>query len=159
MNRGFTGNGAMYVNVCANAGCRAVLKVKRVWEGAKLPVRGSKQAAGLDLFAAEEKVIPAQGKGIISTGIAVELPVGVYGRVAPRSGLAVKSFIDVGVGVIDKDYRVIMGVVLFNFSLKEFVIKKGDRVAQLLLEKIEEPVVVECEELGGTGRGNKGFGV
>ena len=158
MNRGFTGNGAVYINVCNNEGSGAVLKVKRVWEGAKLPVRGSEQAAGLDLFAAEEKVIPAQGKGVVSTGIAVELPVGVYGRVAPRSGLAVKSFIDVGAGVIDRDYRGIVGVVLFNFSLKEFVVKKGDRIAQLLLEKIEEPVVVECGELGGTGRGEHGFG-
>ena len=95
MNRGFTGNGAVYINVCYNVGCGAVLKVKRVWEGAKLPIRGSEQAASLDLFAAEEKVIPAQGKGMVSTGITVKLPVGVYGRIAPRSGLAVKSFIDV----------------------------------------------------------------
>ena len=63
----------------------------------------------------EEKVIPAQGKGVVSTRIVVELPVGVYRRVAPRSGLVVKNFINVGAGVIDRDYRGIVGVVLFNF--------------------------------------------
>ena len=122
MYRGFNGNGAVYFNVCTNVGCGAVLKVKREWEEAKLPIRGSEQAASLDLFATIEKVIPTQGKGVVSTRIATELLVGVYGRVAPRLGLAVQNFIDVGAGVIDRDYRGIVGVVLFNFLLKDFVV-------------------------------------
>ena len=65
-------------------------------------------------------MIPAKGKGVVQTGLAISLPSGVYARIAPRSGLAVKKFIDVGAGVIDSDYRGEIGVVLFNHSAVEF---------------------------------------
>jgi deoxyuridine 5'-triphosphate nucleotidohydrolase len=86
------------------------------------------------------------------------LVVGVYGRIAPRSGLASKFFIDVGAGVIDADYRGNVGVVLFNHSSVEFAISIGDRIAQLILEKIEVPEIECVERLTETNRGAGGFG-
>ena len=76
----------------------------------------------------------------------------------PRSGLAVKKYIDVGAGVIDADYRGEIGVVLFNHSEEDFQIKQGDRIAQLILEKIETPPVKETADLPSTVRGKEGFG-
>ena len=106
-------------------------------------------------------VIEGHGKGISKTDIAMAISPGYYGRVAPRSGLAVKHHIDVGAGVIDADYRGNVGVVLFNHSDNEFVITKGDRVAQLVITKIILPEVVEVEDLdalGATERGAGGYG-
>jgi len=104
-------------------------------------------------------VIPARGKGLCPTDLAIALPAGVYGRVAPRSGLAWKNGIDVGAGVIDEDYRGNVGVILFNHSDSDFSVKVGDRVAQLILEKIAIVDVEETEgELPATVRGEGGFG-
>src|SRR6185312_986682 len=136
-----------------------VLKVKRLHPDAILPVRGSKGAAGYDLFSAsEETIICAHGKATIDTNLSIKVPSGYYGRIAPRSGLAQKNFIDVGAGVIDEDYRGAVKVLLFNFSVEEFCVKKGDKIAQLILEKIATPEVLEVDELDQTERGDKGFG-
>lgn len=94
------------------------LYVKKLSEFAQLPTRGSEGAAGYDLFAAHDTIIPAKGKALVPTDLSIALPEGTYGRVAPRSGLAVKHFLDVGAGVVDRDYRGPLGVVLFNFSDK-----------------------------------------
>ncbi len=134
------------------------LRVMRLSENARLPERASAQAAGYDLFSAEDKTIPARGKAIIATDLSIALPEGTYGRVAPRSGLAVKHFIDVGAGVVDQDYRGPLGVVLFNFNDADFVVKRGDRVAQLILECIQTPPVLEVASLDSTDRGHGGFG-
>jgi dUTP pyrophosphatase len=75
-------------------------------------------------------------KAIVKTDIQIALPSGCYGRVAPRSGLAAKHFIDVGAGVIDEDYRRNVGVILFNFGKEKFKVKKGDPIAQLICERI-----------------------
>jgi deoxyuridine 5'-triphosphate nucleotidohydrolase len=77
---------------------------------------------------------------------------------APRSGLAVKNFIDVGAGVVDYDYRGNVGVVLFNHGEQDFAIARGDRVAQLILERICMAPAVEVQELSDTARGSGGFG-
>ena len=92
------------------------LRVKKLNEKAFIPVKGSEHAAGYDLFSIDTVVIPAHDKKLISTGIAMSIPIGNYGRVAPRSGLAAKNFIDVGAGVIDADYRGEVKVLLFNFG-------------------------------------------
>lgn len=81
------------------------LKVKRLNAFAKLPVRGSEFAAGYDLSSCEDAVVPARGKQIVKTGIAIAIPIGTYARIAPRSGLAAKNSIDVGAGVCDFDFR------------------------------------------------------
>lgn len=80
-------------------------------------------------------MISPRGKALISTGISVQIPIGNYGRIAPRSGLAVKHFIDVGAGVVDADYRGEVRVLLFNFGEEEFKVSQGDRIAQLIIEK------------------------
>lgn len=134
------------------------LLVKRLTDQAILPSRGSSGAAGYDLCAAYDMTIPSKGKGMVKTDIAIAIPDGTYGRVAPRSGLALKKFIDVGAGVIDSDYRGNVGVILFNFGEQEFEVKKGDRIAQLILERIVTPEVKEVDSLEETVRGNGGFG-
>lgn len=96
------------------------LKVKRLSKNARLPQRGSSYAAGFDLFSAEDTVIKAKGKSLIKTDIAIAIPTGHYGRVAPRSSLAWKHHIDVGAGVIDEDYRGPLGIVLFNHADEDF---------------------------------------
>ena len=136
----------------------APLLVKRLSEFATVPVRGSAQAAGYDLTSAHDVTIPPRGKGLAKTDLSIALPEGCYGRIAPRSGLAWKHFIDVGAGVIDADYRGNVGVVLFNHAEKEFEVKRGDRVAQLVLERIFTPEVQEVDSLEGTERGAGGFG-
>ncbi|XP_057306748.1 uncharacterized protein LOC130644963 [Hydractinia symbiolongicarpus] len=135
-----------------------VLKFKKLSENATTPIRGSQNAAGFDLCSAENKVIAANGHGIVKTDIAVMLPKGTYGRVAPRSGLAVKNFVDVGAGVVDYDYRGNVGVVLFNHLHKDFEVTKGMRVAQFIVEKICMPKLVQVEELTETERGENGYG-
>ena len=90
---------------------------------------GSLAAAGYDLHASETTIVPSKGKLLIKTGVAMAIPEGNYGRIAPRSGLACKNFIDVGAGVIDSDYRGEVRVLLFNFDDKDFAITEGDRIA------------------------------
>ena len=134
------------------------LYVKKLQNNAAIPKRAIEEAAGYDVASSEEVTVPAKGKVVVKTGISVAVPEGCYGRIAPRSGLAVKKFIDVGAGVIDADYRGEVGVVLFNHSEEDFKVKPGDRIAQLILEKIDTPQVKEVEELPDTTRGAKGFG-
>jgi dUTP pyrophosphatase len=138
---------------------RPVLKYKKLSDNAFSPVKGSEKAAGFDLRAAYNYMVPSNGKELVKTDLQVEIPEGCYGRVAPRSGLALESFIDVGAGVIDSDYRGNVGVLLFNFGEQDFVIHKGDRVAQLICEKIEYPELEEVKkDLPITKRGDGGFG-
>ncbi|KAK3329556.1 dUTP diphosphatase [Apodospora peruviana] len=134
------------------------LLIKKLSDKARVPTRGSAFAAGYDLYAAKETVVPARGKVLVDTDISMAVPAGTYGRIAPRSGLASKNFIDVGAGVIDADYRGQVKVLLFNHSDVDFAIKEGDRVAQLVLERIYTPEVLEVQELEESVRGAGGFG-
>ena len=134
------------------------LFVKKLSENATIPSKGSEEAAGFDLVSAYDTVVPAHGKELVKTDLSIQVPKGTYGRVAPRSGLAVKHFIDVGAGVVDRDYRGNVGIVLFNFGKEDFQVKKGDKVAQLILEQIALCTVQEVDELSNTERGEGGFG-
>ncbi|RMD44616.1 hypothetical protein DV735_g529, partial [Chaetothyriales sp. CBS 134920] len=111
------------------------LLVKLLSPQARAPTRGSAQSAGHDLYASQASTIPARGKALVSTGIAIACPPGTYGRVAPRSGLAAKHSIDTGAGVIDADYRGEVKVLLFNLGEVDFPVAVGDRIAQLVLER------------------------
>ncbi|GAB5035197.1 deoxyuridine 5-triphosphate nucleotidohydrolase [Nannochloropsis oceanica] len=135
-----------------------VMQVKRLSQHAVLPVRGSEWAAGYDLASAEDTVVPAGGKALVKTDLSIAIPENTYARIAPRSGLAWKKHIDVGAGVVDYDYRGPVGVVLFNHGQEDFPVVKGDRVAQLILEKICMARVEEVTELSETKRGAGGFG-
>jgi dUTP pyrophosphatase len=134
------------------------LLIKKLSENATTPTRGSAFAAGYDLYAATQTSIPARGKALVSTDLSIATPEGTYGRIAPRSGLAAKHFIDTGAGVIDADYRGEVKVLLFNHSDKDFEVAKGDRVAQLVLERIYTPEIVEVQDLEESVRGAGGFG-
>ncbi|XP_047317511.1 deoxyuridine 5'-triphosphate nucleotidohydrolase-like [Impatiens glandulifera] len=134
------------------------LKVKKLSENAVLPCRASSFSAGYDLSSAKEVKVPARGKALVPTDLSISIPDGTYARIAPRSGLAWKHSIDVGAGVIDADYRGPVGVILFNHSDEDFEIKSGDRIAQLIIEKIVTPEVAEVDELDSTVRGAGGFG-
>jgi dUTP pyrophosphatase len=103
-------------------------------------------------------VSSAGGKRLVPTDLAIKLPDETYGRIAPRSGLACKNFIDVGAGVVDADYRGNVHVLLFNHGEMDFVIVKGDRIAQLIVEKILMPSVSQVLVLDESSRGGKGFG-
>jgi len=135
-----------------------MLQVRKLSQFAIPPTRASPVAAGYDLYAAYDGKVPARGKALIKTDIAIAIPPNTYGRVAPRSGLAWKHSIDVGAGVIDEDYRGNVGVILFNHSDEDFTISHGDRIAQLIIERIMHPEVVLVEELSETLRGEGGFG-
>ena len=134
---------------------QGIVRVKRLCNNARLPVRGTTGAAGYDLGAAQTAVVLAHGKVLVKTSLSISMPTGCYGRVAPRSGLALKKFIDVGAGVVDEDYRGELGVILFNFGEGGFKINK---IAQLIFEKIKTPEVVEVDSLEETRRGEKLFG-
>ena len=134
------------------------LLVKALNSNAKIPSRGSSKAAGYDLSSAENAIVPARGRKMIKTGIAIGIPQGHYGRVAPRSGLTLKNGIDVGAGVIDEDYRGEVCVILFNHSDEDFIVNIGDRIAQLILEKISTPDVEVVNSLESTEREFSGFG-
>lgn len=134
------------------------LRVKKLSEKAVLPSRASPLSAGYDLSSATETKVPARGKALVPTDLSIAIPEGTYARVAPRSGLAWKHSIDVGAGVIDADYRGPVGVILFNHSDVDFEVKVGDRIAQLIIEKIITPDAVEVEDLDATVRGEGGFG-
>lgn len=133
--------------------------VKKLSANATLPTKGSEFSAGYDLYSAEDASVPARGRALIKTDIAIAIPPNSYARIAPRSGLSWKNGIDIGGGVIDFDYSGVVGVILFNHSDVNFEVKKGDRIAQLILERIVPNVVLEeVETLPETKRGSGGFG-
>lgn len=134
------------------------LKFAQLHADARLPTRGSTHAAGLDLYSIEKVTILARGRAAVSTGLAVAIPHGYYGRVAPRSGLAVKHGLDVLAGVIDSDYRGEIICALVNHNDESFEIEAGMRIAQLIIESIATPRPVWSEDLSETERGRAGFG-
>ncbi|KAI1093666.1 dUTP diphosphatase [Rostrohypoxylon terebratum] len=134
------------------------LLIKKLSSTAKLPTRGSAFSAGYDLYASQATTIPARGKALVETDISIAVPANTYGRIAPRSGLAAKHFIDTGAGVIDADYRGPVKVLLFNHADTDFAVAEGDRIAQLVVERIYTPEVVEVQELEESVRGAGGFG-
>lgn len=135
------------------------LKFIRTTSHACVPRKGSPLAAGYDLASAYDCDIPPGGRGLVDTDLVLILPAGCYGRIAPRSGLAVKHAIDVGAGVIDLDYRGPIRILLINNGDKIFSVKRGDRVAQIICEKITMPDLEEIHEpIDYTLRGSKGFG-
>jgi len=135
------------------------LNVTRLIPSAILPTRSTPGSAGLDLFSTDNYVIMPGRRVVVSTGISVGLPPGTYGRIAPRSGLAVKHGLDTLAGVVDPDYTGEIKVVLQNLdSVQPFIIRPGYRIAQLILEKFETVETVEVPDLPATERGAEGFG-
>ena len=132
--------------------------VKLLSNNARMPERANPTDAGADVFSAKTLVVDPRGKAVVPLDISLAVPAGYYMRVAPRSGLAAKKFIDVGAGVIDTDYRGPVGVVIFNHSDLPFEIERGAKIAQLILEKIDCPEFTSVDTLPDTDRGSGGFG-
>lgn len=132
--------------------------VKKLSPNAILPSRATPGSAGYDLASAENIAIPSGTRRLVSTQLAMAFSPQTYGRIASRSGLASKFSIDVGAGTIDSDYRGEVKVLLINHGPNTFNVKAGDRIAQLIIERIVEPEVVEVSALDETQRGAGGFG-
>jgi dUTP pyrophosphatase len=137
------------------------LRVRRLADAARLPVRAHEGDAGLDLHAREAFHLAPGERASVGTGIAVEIPPGHAGLVLPRSGLAAKHGIALvnAPGLIDAGYRGEVRILLINTDPDEaFEGTAGDRIAQLVVVRVEEPEVVEADSLGDTSRGEGGFG-
>jgi dUTP pyrophosphatase len=130
---------------------------------AQIPVRATEGSAGYDLYSVEDVTIQPGERCLVSTGIRITVPRGTYGRIAPRSGLAVRNGIDIGAGVIDSDYQGEVKVLMMNLDTTVAAhFPEGTRVAQLIVEKCEHPLIVAVDEnyynTVSTERGNGGFG-
>lgn len=139
------------------------LNIKKLHLDSQMPIYGSEYAAGLDLFSYIDLKVSANSRALIPTGISVswegEFADQYYLRIAPRSGLSVKQSIDIGAGVVDYDYRGELFVCFINNNNKEYQIKKGDRIAQMILTKINKfDIIEEVTEHSETKRGENGFG-
>ena len=125
--------------------------------GAIAPTRGSAGAAGYDLYTNEDVTIGETEFTPVNTGVSVAIPPGYYGRIAPRSGLAAKYGVIIGGGVIDEDYRGELKV-LMSCLFGMYEVSRGERIAQLILEKITTPELEIVTSLDDTVRGSDGFG-
>jgi dUTP pyrophosphatase len=136
----------------------STLQFKKLDPRAVLPTRGSSAAAGLDLYSIEPLRLEPGQRVIARTGLAVAVPEGYYGRVAPRSGLATKQGLDVLAGVIDADYRGEIGCLLLNTGAETIELPEQSKICQLIIEKIITPEAVWTDDLADTERGSGGFG-
>jgi dUTP pyrophosphatase len=133
-------------------------------EGLPLPTYHSEHAAGLDVVAGVPEDAPVKlapgARALIPTGFAIELPPGFEAQFRPRSGLALKSGVTLlnSPGTIDADYRGEVKVLLVNLGSEPFNVQRGERIAQLVVARVEHVQVEPVPELGGTSRGHGGFG-
>ncbi|HTW92565.1 MAG TPA: dUTP diphosphatase [bacterium] len=135
------------------------VKIRRLGD-VPLPCRQTPGSSGFDLCATEDMTVAAHGFATVGTGIAIELRDRTEAQVRPRSGLAAKHGIGIlnSPGTIDADYRGEIKVVLFNTSDRDYQVRRGDRIAQLVFSTVTEVELVEANELSETGRGTGGFG-
>ncbi len=134
------------------------LDFKKLDVRATLPTRGSALAAGLDLYSIEDLTIGPRQRQLARTGLAVAIPEGYYGRIAPRSGLALRTGLDVLSGVIDADYRGEIGCLLYNTGDETINLPAQSKICQLIIEKIITPEAVWADEINETNRGSGAFG-
>ena len=141
---------------------RVEIQIKRLahGEGLALPAYATEGAAGMDVLAAEDVVIPPGARHAVATGLAMAIPQGYEIQVRPRSGLALRHGISVPntPGTIDSDYRGELKVILINHGAEPFAVRRGDRVAQLVLARVSQGLWREVDELEATERGAGGFG-
>lgn len=127
-----------------------------------MPAYATPGSAGMDIYAAVENdfIIQSGETVLIPTGFSIELPIGYEAQIRPRSGLAIKHSVGImnSPGTIDSDYRGEIKIIVTNFGKNEFVIKRGDRIAQMVIAKYERIEWVEVQQLSGTSRGSGGFG-
>jgi dUTP pyrophosphatase len=134
------------------------IKIKKLHQDAKLPVYAHVGDAGMDFFALERTVLKSGEHIAIKTGISIEIPHGYAGLFWDKSGLSIKEGLKLLGGVIDAGYRGEVMIGMINLNKKEYVFEVGHKVAQMLIQKIETPEIVEVEELTDSSRGKSGFG-
>ena len=136
------------------------VRVKRLDKELPIPEYQTDGSSGMDLYSGEDTIIHPGSFNDIATGIALEIPKGFEGQVRARSGLAMSSGIGVlnSPGTIDSDYRGEIKVILFNLGKDKFTVKRGDRIAQLIIGPVERVEMEEVEVLSKTERGRGGFG-
>ena len=136
------------------------LSFKRINPDAVLPSYAHPGDAGMDLRSVDDAVIPSGGRALVHTGLVVNLPPGYEAQVRPRSGLALKSGVTVlnTPGTIDAGYRGEVGVILANFGAEPFAVRKGDRIAQMVIAPVTFAEIVETDSIDETDRGAGGFG-
>ncbi|RME55028.1 dUTP diphosphatase [Candidatus Woesearchaeota archaeon] len=136
------------------------VKVVKLIEDVNLPSYQTKGSAAMDVEAAESKVIAPGSVEVVSTGLKFELPEGYELQIRPRSGIAFKHGVSVlnSPGTLDEDYRGELKIILINHGTKDFVINKGDRIAQILLKKYEKIEWEHVTSLNDSERGSGGFG-
>ena len=122
------------------------------------PTRATEGLVGLDFYSPVDYIIPPHSQLLIPTQIKLQIPLGYYGRLASKSGLAILHQLHVGAGVIDLDYTGEIMVLMINAASRVYSIKKGDPIAQLILEKVSIPILREIKELPPTVRGAQGCG-
>jgi deoxyuridine 5'-triphosphate nucleotidohydrolase len=135
-----------------------LLSFKRLDLKAILPTRGSSLAAGLDIYAIEDLTIEPGERALARSGLAVAIPEGYYGRLAPRSGLATQKGLDTLAGVIDADYRGELRCLLYNAGNETIHLPAQSKICQLIIERIITPLAVWADEISETDRGSGGFG-
>lgn len=134
------------------------VKVKKLHQDAIIPQYAHQGDAGMDLYSVENLIIKAGERALVPTGLSIELPAGHVALVWDKSGLAAKNGIKTMAGVIEYTYRGEYKIVMFNTSKEDFEIKKGQKIAQLLIQPIMTADVEEVKELSDTNRGSGGFG-
>ena len=122
------------------------------------PTRATGGSVGLDFYSPEDYVIPPHRQLLIPTQIKLQIPLGYYGRIAPKSGLAILHQLHVGAGVIDPDYTGEIMILMINAASRAYSIKRDDPIAQLILEKVSIPILKQVNEIPPTVRGTQRCG-
>ncbi|MEK9161487.1 MAG: dUTP diphosphatase [Patescibacteria group bacterium] len=135
-----------------------LIKFQKILDEAIIPHYSHQGDAGMDIFSAEDAVIKAGERRSVRTGVKMELPEGLVGLVWDKSGLALKNGLKTMAGVIDASYRGEIIIVLANLSNQDYKIEKGQKIAQMLIQKVEQVKIEEARELSETKRGEDGFG-
>jgi|SRR3989344_3437408 len=136
------------------------IKIKKLHSEAITPKYAHQGDAGMDIYSVEELIIPSKERGLVKTGLSFEIPEGYEIQVRPKSGLALNHGLTIlnTPGTIDSGYRGEICVIIFNSSAKDYQVKKSEKIAQIVLKKVESMDIEEVNELSDSSRGQGGFG-
>ena len=136
------------------------IKIKKIHPDAIIPKYAHKGDSGMDVYSVEEFELKTLERKLVKTGLSFEIPIGYEIQTRPKSGLAIKYGITIvnAPGTIDSCYRGELGIIIMNTDKETYLIKKGEKIAQIVLQKVEEMEFIETENLDSTSRGDKGFG-
>lgn len=134
------------------------LKIKKLHKDAVVPHFAKPGDAGMDVYAVESLTLEPDERGVVKTGLSFEFPHGYVVLVWDKSGISTKTGVTTLAGVVDADYRGEVGIAVINLGQESYTFEKGKKVAQILIQKVEQPEIEEVEDLSETSRGDGGFG-